>query len=177
MRFGLGELFLAGGALSIGLFAFGQPFRKFFGRFQGDGTQRTRAQVVNHNLCRLGGVDASAGQQGAAHTTHGVEHLLVAQAFQAGQFVAGHQLLRVMRHQVGQQLQCHFFVVKSVDANGTTGGQVVAALQHDDARPQHAGRIVQIEVVSNGDALLGFGHARNIAGFSCGFAFEGVDQG
>ena len=69
-------------------------------------------------------------------------------------FVARRDGRGVMGHQIMKQLEGHFFIVEGIDANGTTGGQVVATLFNNDARPQHAGRVVQIKVIGQGDPLL-----------------------
>jgi hypothetical protein len=54
---------------------------------------------------------------------------------------------------------------------------VVAALGHDDLGPEHARGVVQIEIVSQHDALLDLGHAGLVAGLGRALALEGVDQG
>ena len=102
--------------------------------------------------------------QRAALAANALEQLLVRHVRSIGQTVARRQGLGVVLAQVVQQLQGHLFVIKSVAADGAAGGQVVAGFGHDDARPQNAGRVIQVKVVSNRDALLGLGHTRLVAG-------------
>ena len=75
-----------------------------------------------------------------------------------------------------QQLQRHLFFVKGIAANGAAGGQVVAALGDDDARPQHARCVKQVEAVLQHDALLQLGDTGFVAGQRGAFALERVDQ-
>jgi hypothetical protein len=79
--------------------------------------------------------------------------------------------------EVGQQLKCHIFVFIGVATNGAADRQPVAALRDDDARPEHARRVVEVKVVGQGDALLQPRDAGLVAGLGRALALEGVDQG
>jgi 3-hydroxyisobutyrate dehydrogenase-like beta-hydroxyacid dehydrogenase len=78
--------------------------------------------------------------------------------------------------QVVQQLQRHLFLVVGIAANGAAGRQVEAALRHHDARPQHAGRVVQVKVVGQRDALLQLGDAGFVAGLGLALVGQRVDE-
>ena len=131
---------------------------------------------MDHDLSSLVQVDAPARMQGTALAANGVQQLFVGLPRHTGQLVARLQRAGVMLTEVVQQFEGDFFFVEGIFADGAAGRQVVAALGHDDAGPQHAGGVVEVEVVRNGDALLDFGHPGLVAGFGSALALEGVDQ-
>ena len=150
--------------------------RKLGRRFQRDATHGSGAEIVDHNLGRLLQIDPLAALQGTALAANGFEKFLVVQGPNGVELVARCQQVCVVGLEVIEQFECHFLFVEGVAANGAAGGQVVAALGHNDARPQHAGRVVKIKVVRQRNALFELGNAGFIAGLGGTFAGQGVDE-
>ena len=68
-------------------------------------------------------------------------------------------------------------VHERIAADGAASRQVVAALGHNDAGPQHARRVVEIKVVGQRNALLQLGNASVIARLGGTLAREGINEG
>jgi len=75
-----------------------------------------------------------------------------------------------------QQGERHLFLVVGIAPDAAAGREVVAAVLDDDARPQHAGRVEQVEVAGQHDLLFDLGDAGLVAGFGRTLADERVDQ-
>ena len=89
--------------------------------------------------------------------------------------VARLQLGQVVLAQVVEQLEGDGFFIQRIAAYCAAGGEVVAALRNDDFRPEHAGGVVEPEVVGKQQALFGFGDAGLVAGFGRFFADHAVN--
>src|SRR5690606_14425855 len=123
-----------------------KPLRELLGGFERDAPQAAAAELVQHDLGGLLPVDAATAQERAAPAADGVEQFVIVQAGGLDP-EAGLEQVRIVLSQVVQQFQCHLFLVEGVAADGATCGQVVAAARDDDARPQHARRVPEVEVV------------------------------
>jgi len=172
----LNRLF-AHGAFGIGFFAFSQPRGKLLGRFQRDAAQCGYSEIVDDDVRGFGEVDAPTALHRAALATNRFQHFFVGVVGHVVDVVALVQLIGVVGDKVVKQLKRHGFFVKRVHANRAAGGEVETALLDDDARPEHARCVVQIKIIGQRNALLGFGDAGFVTRFGRAFAFERVDEG
>ena len=163
--------------LGVELLSGEQPLGKFCRGFQGQRTQCPSPKIMNQNLRRFLQLDPLARLQCAALAPYGLEQRLFSKSRRIGQFVAQLQSLRVVGLEVVEQLERHLFLAERIAPDRAAGGQVVAALGHDDAWPQQARCVVQIEVIRQRDALLQLGDAGLVAGFGGTPRGQGIDQG
>ena len=148
--------------------------------FQRDAAQRGGAEVGHHDLGGFLQVHPPTAHHGAPLAANGFQQLVVLHlghgAGRQAQLVARFQQRRVVLLQAAQQLQRHQFLIVGIAPHGTAGGQVVAAFGHDDAGPEHAGGVPQVEVIGQCDALLQLGDARLVPRLGLALVAERVDQ-
>ena len=147
--------------------------------FQGDAADVAVAEVGQGVFGRFLVIDASAAQQCAAPAPYPFQPLFVTPmaAFVFVGLIAFLQLRQVVAAQVIDEFEGDGFFIQCVAADRAAGGQVVTALFHDDFRPQHAGGVVEPEIVGKEQALFGFGNTGFVAGFGRFFAQHTVNQG
>ena len=162
------------------MLALGKPDLEFGRSLQRDAANAHITEVGQHQLGRLLQVHAAAAHHGATLFADHCQQLVVVQRRnfigRNAQLVARLQHGSVVLLQIQKQLQRHQVFVVGIAPHGTAGRQVVAAFLHDDARPQHAGRVPEVEVIGQHDALLQLGHTGLITGLGLGLAAHGVDQ-
>lgn len=115
-----------------------KPQGKLLRRLQGDAADTTASKIMNQCLRGFVQIELTPGSHSASATGDGSKHRLFIQAIDFNLVALG-QRHRIGAQQYSQQFKGHLLLVESVAPNGTAGGQVIATLRDDDARPQNPG--------------------------------------
>ena len=144
---------------------------------EGDGAEASAAEVVEDDLRGFRVVDVSTLHDAAATAADLVEDLnRFLEAFE-GAAVARDQCLRVIAHEVFDEVEYELVNVQDLVVDGADEGQIQADDLALKLRPGDTRGVEQLQLFIDIDPLITTGDARLVSGLRHGLSDIGIDEG
>ena len=144
---------------------------------EGDGAEASTPEIVKDDFRGFRVVDVAALHDAAAAASDLVEDLdRFLEAFE-GAAVAGDQSLRVIAHEVLDEVEYELVNVEDLVVDGADEGEIQADDLTLELRPGDTRGVEQLELLIDIDPLITTGDARLVSGLRHGLPDVGIDKG